>query len=126
MRLLLVELACIRAAAHEHQRLARGTTLLATVAATAPLMGLWLTEILMLDSFKGCGGERWTCYAALVHGLSEAQYPAAFGLTAAILAWCLREHFLRAIAEFDTEMRAATLELLNCLAKHRLHWVVVP
>jgi biopolymer transport protein ExbB/TolQ len=117
VRLLLVEHACARAAADVHQQLARGTALLATISATAPLIGLWLTRVQMIDSFQGCGGDKWTCYAAIVFALSEAQYPSAFGLATAIFAWCLRAHCRSVIAELDVEMRAATLTLLNELRR---------
>ncbi|MEP7367507.1 MAG: MotA/TolQ/ExbB proton channel family protein [Acidobacteriota bacterium] len=117
MRLLLVEHACARAATREHERLARGSALLATISATAPWLGLLLTTRGIVFSFQGYGGEKWTCFAATVQSLSEAQYPAAFGLATAIVAWCL-QHWMRArVRDFDTEMRATTLELMNELRR---------
>ena len=117
VRLLLVEHACARAAADVHQQLARGTALLATISTTAPWLGILLTCYWIVNSFKGCGCEKSAMLRAISGSLSESLYLTAYGLATATFAWWLREHFRSVIAELDTEMRAATLTLLNELRR---------
>ena len=95
--------------------MARGLSGLATVAATAPFVGMTGTVWGIFNSFPGCGGEKWTCMAAIVERLSESIMPAAFGLAAAITAsWGYK--YLRArMVDFDIEMRNAARDLPESL-----------
>lgn len=96
----------------------RGLDGLATVASTAPLLGLFATILCMSNSFPGCGGERSACMAAVFDRLSASLIPAALGLLVAVPAlWCYK--YLRSEMEtFDIGIRNATLELLNHLILH--------
>jgi biopolymer transport protein ExbB/TolQ len=113
VRLLSIELACERAAAQEHRRLAKGMALVGTISATAPLAGLLLTVWGMANSFKGCGCEKSQMLAMITGSFAEAFLFTALGLALAIFTWTLREYLRSTVAEFDTEMRAGTLDIMN-------------
>jgi biopolymer transport protein ExbB/TolQ len=108
----------LRAAAAVHQDLHRGLNSLATIAATAPFLGILGTVPSIVGSFVGCGGEKWTCLAAVVLNLSNAIVPTALGLLVAIPAlWCYK-HLSSRVEAFDLEMDGASLDLVNRLAVH--------
>jgi len=93
----------------------RGLNSPATIATTAPLLGVLASCFGIASAFKGCGGEKWTCLAGTVEGLSEALIPTAFGLAVAIVA-SLGYRSLRACVDrFEVEMRNLSTQLLNCL-----------
>jgi biopolymer transport protein ExbB len=104
-----------RSSAEVHLEMKRHLSGLATVAATAPLIGLFGTVIGILDAFKGCIGEKWFCEMMILEGLCEALTTTALGLLVAIpAAW--HYNFLSARLEiFDIEMRCASLELTTYL-----------
>ncbi len=94
-----------------HQRMSRGLRGLATVAATAPFLGMAATCWGMLNSFPGCGGEKSTCMAAVTALLSASIAPAALGLAVAIIARWGYASLSRQMAQFDTDMRSAVRDL---------------
>lgn len=97
-------LAAERAAVAALSDLRRGVASLATVAATAPLVGLWGTLVGIRGSFRGCNGSRWFCLAALVESLGESLYPCALGLLVGIVAFTAYQH--RGVSEgLDKELR---------------------
>jgi biopolymer transport protein ExbB len=102
-----------RSAAMVHGDLKRGVNSLATIASVAPLLGLLITVDGMVSSFGSCGGEKSTCMAAVVGGLSDAIARGAFGLLVGIASlWCYR--YLRSkLDDLDVEMKNVTLELAN-------------
>jgi biopolymer transport protein ExbB/TolQ len=70
----------------------------------------------LFNSFPGCGGEKWTCMAAIAERLSESIMPAAIGLAAAITASWGYEYLSARMADFDIEMRNAACDLPDSLA----------
>jgi biopolymer transport protein ExbB/TolQ len=102
-----------RTALSVHGQLKRGVNSLATVAAIAPLLGLLITVDGIVSSFVGCGGEKWTCLAAVVERLSNA---VARGLLVGIVSSLCYRHLMSRLDEFVTEMRCMTLELADILA----------
>jgi biopolymer transport protein ExbB/TolQ len=110
-----------RAAARVHHEMQRGTSSLATVAATAPLFGLLATVLEICGSFTGFDGDRASIMAALTGRLSLSLFPAALGLALAIPAyWCFR--YLRGQMEIlDREMENVALALANQLTSSRLN-----
>lgn len=104
-------------AAVVHRELRRGLTSLATIISLAPFLGLLGTVVGIIESFVGCGGERWTCFAAFVERLSHAIYPAAFGLLIAVPGLWAYRYFQSEVEAFDIEMANATLDLINCLSR---------
>jgi biopolymer transport protein TolQ len=113
-----VRRASVRVAALVHQEIKRGLNSLATIASIAPLVGLFGTVREMVNSFKGCGGERSACMAAVADGLSTSFVPAALGLLVAIPAvWCYN-YLTSEMEALDMEMQNASVELVNSLVIH--------
>ena len=75
-----------RVAARAVARLRRGTGVLATVAATAPFIGLFGTVWGIMSSFLAISAEGTTNLAVVAPGIAEALLVTGFGLVAAIPA----------------------------------------
>jgi biopolymer transport protein ExbB/TolQ len=73
-----------RSAAIVRCDLKRGLSTLATIASTAPFVGLFGTEIGILDAFKGCEGSRQYCLSATAAGIAEALLTTALGMLVAV------------------------------------------
>jgi biopolymer transport protein ExbB/TolQ len=91
---------------------------LATVASTAPFVGMIGTVIGILDAFRGCIGSRWFCTAAVIAGICEALATTVLGLLVAIPAVWFYNYLSNTMELFEIEMKNASLELLNYLAIH--------
>ncbi len=65
----------------------------------------------IVDSFRGVCGDKSAIMGAIAANLSEALMPAAAGLVVATLAFGARRYLTARLAFFDTEMRAAILDL---------------
>ena len=116
-RLTVAQHAAERAATQAHRELARGLGGLATVAATAPWLGiLWTVWGIGYYSFPGIGTEKSTVLAIESGRLSQSVVPTAVALGVAILAtWGYR--YLRArLNEFDLEMQHAAETLPGLIA----------
>lgn len=88
---------------------------LATVATTAPLIGLFGTVIGILDAFKGCIGQKWFCAQMIIQGNCEALVTAALGLLVAIPAAWFYNYLSGRLEIFNIEMQLASSELLTYL-----------
>jgi biopolymer transport protein ExbB/TolQ len=109
--------ASARSAAVVHGELTRGLSSLATIASTAPWIGLFGTIIGIYNSFGGSAASRESLMAAIAEGLSRAFVPCAFGLVVAVVAmWCYR-YLLAKVEVFDSEMEGASLQLINDLGR---------
>src|SRR5262245_55414740 len=108
--------AAVRCAATVHADMKRDVNRLATIASIAPLLGLLITLEGIVDSFIGCGGEKWTCLAAVVGRLSNAMARGALGLVVGILSSLCYRYLQSRLEEFDVEMKTMTLALVNVLA----------
>ena len=108
--------AAARSAAAVHGEMKRGVNSLATITCVAPFLGLLITVEGIYGSFVGCGGEKWTCLAAMVDRLSNAIARGALGLLVGIVSfWCYQ--YLQSRLEYlDIEMKDMTLELAHALA----------
>ena len=100
-------LAAERAAAAALSDLRRGAASLATVAATAPLVGIGGTVEGIVSSFKGCGCEMSMWRAAIVAALAESLYPFAWGLLLGIIAFTAYQHFRGLGERLEHELRIA-------------------
>lgn len=108
-----IELVCKRAATKTRHELRRGLAGLRAIATTAPLIGIFGYALGIVNSFKGVNGEKSTIMAAIAAGLGEAGVPAAFGILVAIAAHVQLRTWESEVERLDTEMRCATLALLN-------------
>jgi biopolymer transport protein ExbB len=113
--------ASMRAAAIVHGQMKRGLGSLAAIASTAPWLGVFATVFGIVNSFRGVDGEKTTIMAAICRELSVATVPTALGLIVALAAlWCYK-YLLTEVEIFDSEMKSASLELVNNLGRLPAH-----
>ena len=82
------------------KRLRRGTGVLATIAATAPFVGLFGTVWGIMNAFIRISETKSTNLAVVAPGIAEALLATAIGLVAAIPAVVFYNHFARSIANY--------------------------
>ena len=115
--LKLAKRASERSAALVHGELKRGLNSLATIASTAPWVGLFGTILGIYNSFGGVNGSKTSIMAYYFDGLSRAFVPCAIGLIVALVAmWCYK-YLLTEVEAFDSEMESASLQLINDLGR---------
>ena len=110
-------LASERAATKVHGEMTKGLGILATIASTAPLIGVLGTVMGIPSAFIGCAGEAWTCRAAVVIRLSISIWPTALSVIVALAALCFYKHLRTRVEMFDSEMHNASLCLRNDLSR---------
>ena len=102
----------------EVTRLERMLVFLATVASSAPFVGLFGTVWGIMDSFREIGIMGSANLAVVAPGISEALIATATGLAAAIPAVVAYNYFNNAIKVLGTEMDAFSAEFLNIVSHH--------
>jgi biopolymer transport protein ExbB len=102
-----------------HIDMKRGITALATIASTAPFVGLLGTVVGIMNAFRGSSRPPAFVLAAVTHGISEALVTTAFGLLVAVPAAWSYNYLARRMELFDIETKSASLELLTFLTIHR-------
>ena len=95
----------------------KGLNSLATIASTAPWIGVLATVMGIPSAFVGCAGEAWTCRAAVVIRLSISIWPTALSVIVALAALCFYKYLRAKVETFDSEMHNASLGLLNDLSR---------
>jgi biopolymer transport protein ExbB/TolQ len=118
-RVVLAQHAAARSAAKVHREMGRGLCGLATVAATAPFVGMIGTVLGIINSFPGVTGERSAIMAAIAQRLSDSMMPTALGVALSVAALCGYRYFSAQIADFNSEIRNAILDLSNHLLVSR-------
>jgi biopolymer transport protein ExbB/biopolymer transport protein TolQ len=106
-----------RAAAIVHAELKRGISVLATIGATAPFVGLFGTVVGIINAFKGISTEKSTGLGAVAGGISEALVATAIGLFVAIPAVWAYNYFTEKVQAFDVEMDNSSSELIDYFIK---------
>jgi len=94
----------------------RGTSILATIGAVAPFVGLFGTVWGIMNSFIGIAASQTTNLAVVAPGIAEALLATALGLVAAIPAVVIYNHFARQIAGYKGligDTSAAVLRLVS-------------
>jgi biopolymer transport protein ExbB len=89
----------------EARRIRIGMSLLATIGATSPFVGLFGTVWGIMNSFIGISKSQTTNLAVVAPGIAEALLATAIGLVAAIPAVIIYNHFARVTRSY--------LELVN-------------
>jgi biopolymer transport protein ExbB len=89
----------------EARRIRTGMSLLATIGATSPFVGLFGTVWGIMNSFIGISKSQTTNLAVVAPGIAEALLATAIGLVAAIPAVIIYNHFARVTKSY--------LELVN-------------
>jgi biopolymer transport protein ExbB len=109
-RLERLEAACGR-------RIMRGTSVLATIGATAPFVGLFGTVWGIMNSFIGISREHTTNLAVVAPGIAEALLATAFGLAAAIPAVVIYNMFARSISGYRALLGDASAAVLRLTSR---------
>jgi biopolymer transport protein ExbB len=99
------------------RRIMRGTSVLATIGATAPFVGLFGTVWGIMNSFIGISKEHTTNLAVVAPGIAEALLATAFGLAAAIPAVVIYNMFARSIAGYRALLGDASAEVLRLVSR---------
>lgn len=108
-----------RSAAIAHGRMKRGLNSLASIAATAPFVGIFGTLLGIVNVFFGFDGEKSAILAMQEGRLADSLVPTEMGLLVAALAFCSYKYFLARLEDCDIEMQNASIELINQLASAR-------
>jgi biopolymer transport protein ExbB len=98
------------------RRMTQGITILGTIGATAPFVGLFGTVWGIMNSFIGIAEMQTTNLAVVAPGIAEALLATAMGLVAAIPAVVIYNHFARQIAAHRAlvaDSAAAVLRLVS-------------
>jgi biopolymer transport protein TolQ len=115
-----VERALRRASFEQSQKLEQGITFLATVASSAPFIGLFGTVWGIMNAFHGLGLAKSTSIQAVAPGISEALVATAIGLAAAIPAAIAYNYFVVATREFREHMETFSGDFLNIARRYVL------
>ena len=106
-----------RAGSSEVARMERYLPFLATVASSAPFIGLFGTVWGIMTSFQNIGAQGSANLAVVAPGISEALIATAAGLGAAIPAVMGYNFFVNRVKYWAVEMEGFALELLNVFAR---------
>jgi biopolymer transport protein ExbB len=99
------------------RRIMRATSMLATIGATAPFVGLFGTVWGIMNSFIGISKEHTTNLAVVAPGIAEALLATAFGLAAAIPAVVIYNMFARSIAGYRALLGDAAAAVLRLTSR---------
>jgi len=108
-----------RSSSSVHEDIGKRVNSLATIASTAPLVGLLGTTYGIVTSFRSCGGEKSFCMAALTQSLSESIWPTALGLLIGIVSLWFYRYLIGGLQLIDNEMETASLGLVDNLRRLR-------
>ncbi|WP_052072273.1 tonB-system energizer ExbB [Sphingopyxis sp. MWB1] len=95
----------------------QGVTILATIGATAPFVGLFGTVWGIMNSFIGIAEKQTTNLAVVAPGIAEALLATALGLVAAIPAVVIYNHFARQIAAHRAVVADSAAALLRLVSR---------
>jgi len=104
---------CTRASNIFSQELKRGLNTLATIATSAPFIGLFGTIFGIINAFRGMAVTGSGGIGAVSQGIAEALITTAFGIGVAVIAlWCY--NFLTARIEvYTSEMANTSSEIVD-------------
>jgi biopolymer transport protein TolQ len=90
---------------------------LATIASSAPFIGLFGTVWGIMNSFAAIAGTQNTSLAIVAPGISEALFATAAGLFVAIPALIFYNIFVNKIAAYNSRVEDFSIEMLNLLSR---------
>ncbi|HEX7527950.1 MAG TPA: MotA/TolQ/ExbB proton channel family protein [Thermoanaerobaculia bacterium] len=99
--------------------LKKGLGGLATIATTAPFIGLLGTVIGIINAFRGMAASGAGGLGSVSAGIAEALVTTALGLFVAIPAVWLYNYFLNKIERFQVEMSNSSSELIDYFMKRQ-------
>jgi len=121
-----VSRAAARSADGVHEEMNDGLNRLANIAYIAPWLGLFATVLTIPNSFVGFDGPRTLGLALCADGLSRSIWPTALGLLVGLLSLSFYKYLNTTLQTFDREMKCASLDLVNQLARHHGRWTAGP
>lgn len=95
----------------------KGVGSLATIATTAPFIGLFGTVVGIINAFSGMATSGSGGIAAVSAGISEALVTTALGLFVAIPAAWMFNYFTNVLERFSVEMSNSSSELVDFFIK---------
>jgi biopolymer transport protein ExbB/TolQ len=98
--------------------LRRWTTVVATVGASAPFVGLLGTVLGIISAFQGIAATGSGGLAAVSAGIAEALIVTALGLAVAIPATWMYNYFTSRLDDFQVRLESVASEMMDYLAKH--------
>jgi len=101
------------------ERMLRGASVLATVGAITPFVGLFGTVWGIMNSFIGISQSHTTNLAVVAPGIAEALLATAMGLVAAIPAVIMYNHVARGVAGYRRRLAEAATHVA-CLVSHEV------
>lgn len=113
-----------RLVAASGRRMNTGTSILATIGAVSPFIGLFGTVWGIMNSFIGIAKSQTTNLAVVAPGIAEALLATAMGLVAAIPAVIIYNAFTRSIGHYKvmvSDISAHALLLLSRDLDHKSH-----
>lgn len=99
------------------RKMTQGVTILGTIGATAPFVGLFGTVWGIMNAFIGIAEQQTTNLAVVAPGIAEALLATALGLVAAIPAVVIYNHFARAIAAHRAIVADSSAALLRLVSR---------
>jgi biopolymer transport protein ExbB len=99
------------------RHVARGMSILATIGAVAPFVGLFGTVWGIMNSFVGISRAHTTNLAVVAPGIAEALLATAFGLAAAIPAVVIYNAFTRSIGGYRALLADASIAVLRLVSR---------
>ncbi|WP_257216214.1 tonB-system energizer ExbB [Stenotrophomonas sp. SbOxS2] len=106
----------LRVEAGQQRKLSRGASVLGSIGAAAPFIGLFGTVWGIMHSFIGIAQSQTTNLAVVAPGIAEALLATAFGLVAAIPAVLVYNAVTRAIAGYRVRMKDAATQVMCLLS----------
>jgi biopolymer transport protein ExbB/TolQ len=111
---------CERASTIFNQELKRGLSTLATIATSAPFIGLFGTISGIINAFKGMALTGSGGIGAVAGGIAEALVTTAFGIGVAIIAlWCYNSLNTK-IEVYDAEMSNTTSQIVDFFVRKQV------
>lgn len=92
---------------------------LATIATTAPFIGLFGTVVGIINAFRGMAASGAGGLGSVSAGIAEALVTTAIGLFVAIPAVWLYNYFLNKVERFQVEMTNSASELIDYFMKRQ-------
>jgi biopolymer transport protein ExbB/TolQ len=114
------ERGCLRAATIYAQELKKGLNTLATIATSAPFIGLFGTIAGIINAFRGMALTGSGGIGAVASGIAEALVTTAFGIGVAIIAlWCY--NFLNSkIDIYEAEMANTSSQIVDFFVRRQV------
>ncbi|MGC8892344.1 MAG: MotA/TolQ/ExbB proton channel family protein [Candidatus Saccharicenans sp.] len=104
---------CERAQSLFNQDLRRGLSIMATIATSAPFIGLFGTIFGIINAFRGMALTGSGGIGAVASGIAEALVTTAFGIAVAVIALWTFNSLNTRIEVYNTEMENTTSQIVD-------------